>query len=272
MVSQSSQALTSVIIPVRNRFHEAKQAVQSVIEQGHPVEIIIVDESDTPLSMDDLGSPQSTNITIIRPTERLGIGGSRNVGLERATGSVIAFLDADDFWQPNFLSEMLLVLERQENCSGAIALSKKVFDPGIKAGFRLKLQLLNVFKDIILLACYVLHKRRLEPRAPFLAQLSHLVFTRVGVGGVRFMTDGRYGEDWRFVFEIMQTGSIAIVPRKILNFRYHPASNTLSRGKQNPREKLEDYRRFILFLESKGGSSLFLTLFKYYAEKALVTG
>ena len=37
----------------------------------------------------------------------------RNLSLEKATGRYITFLDADDYWEPNFLSEMISFMQSE---------------------------------------------------------------------------------------------------------------------------------------------------------------
>src|SRR5688500_3549644 len=102
MSGKGQTVQVSVVIPVRNRFDEARQAVGSVLSQLHDrheptLEIIIVDESDQPLTREHLGLNEkvfSRFVRIERPTSRLGIGGSRNLGLSLSRGKYVAFLDS----------------------------------------------------------------------------------------------------------------------------------------------------------------------------------
>ncbi len=97
----------SIIIPVYNQKPEYfKQAVESVINQTRkPDEIIIIDDgSDKPI-IEDFTS--SIDIKIIRNEKNMGIGFSRQRGVEEATGDYIAFLSSDDIWDKDFLKIMI---------------------------------------------------------------------------------------------------------------------------------------------------------------------
>lgn len=51
------------------------------------------------------------NVTLIRNKKNLGPGLSRQRGLDLAKGEYICFLDSDDYWEPDFLSESIKVHE-----------------------------------------------------------------------------------------------------------------------------------------------------------------
>ena len=42
-----------------------------------------------------------------------GAGHARNLSLEKASGRFITFLDTDDFWEPNFLEEMVSFMKKE---------------------------------------------------------------------------------------------------------------------------------------------------------------
>src|SRR5262245_19128237 len=100
----------SVIIPAYNSAATIRRAVDSVIEQTAPVhEIIVVDDG----SQDDLESavrPYAGRVRYVQKPNG-GDASARNFGIDMATGSVIAFLDADDYWEPQKLARQLHVFK-----------------------------------------------------------------------------------------------------------------------------------------------------------------
>ena len=96
----------SVIIPTYCRaVSTLHTAVQSVKEQSVPVlEIIIIDDNyDISLSKDIVSYCQK-NALVYAASENAGAAAARNIGINIAQGSFIAFLDDDDTWLPNKLS------------------------------------------------------------------------------------------------------------------------------------------------------------------------
>jgi glycosyltransferase involved in cell wall biosynthesis len=75
-----------------------KEALDSVISQTHPVfEIICVDDdsSDHTVKIVQQDYPQ---VRLFKNSMNHGPAACRNLGIEKATGDAIAFLDADDYW------------------------------------------------------------------------------------------------------------------------------------------------------------------------------
>jgi glycosyltransferase involved in cell wall biosynthesis len=93
----------SVIIPAYNSAATIRRALDSVIEQTAPVhEIIVVDDG----SQDDLESVVRLYAGRVHYVHKPngGAASARNLGIDIATGSIIAFLDADDYWEPHKLA------------------------------------------------------------------------------------------------------------------------------------------------------------------------
>lgn len=95
----------SVIIPFYSNKNELMRAVDSILFQSvKPKEIIIVvDNPSEKVSESDFNDIKKFNIEllIIRNKENLGAGHSRNIGVLKASGYYIAFLDSDDVWNKN---------------------------------------------------------------------------------------------------------------------------------------------------------------------------
>lgn len=97
-----TQKKISVIIPNYNYARYLDQAIQSVLKQSYDnLELIVVNNGSTDNSLEILEKYEHEIRLINQPN--LGQSGARNSGLSFSTGEFIAFLDADDFWEPTKL-------------------------------------------------------------------------------------------------------------------------------------------------------------------------
>ncbi|OOZ42549.1 glycosyl transferase [Solemya elarraichensis gill symbiont] len=103
----------SVIIPTFNRAATLSRAIDSVIAQTHTAdEIIIVDDGSTDETQQLLANyPQ---LKVIRQ-QNLGVSAARNLGIAKASGEWIAFLDSDDAWLPTKLQTQLTALKENQD-------------------------------------------------------------------------------------------------------------------------------------------------------------
>lgn len=105
--------LVSVVIPAYNCAGSIGMAIDSALDQGIDVEIIVVDDhSDDVLEAALERYLQNPAVIYLRNPENLGASGSRNLGVARAKGRYVAFLDADDIWRPGKLKKQLEAMER----------------------------------------------------------------------------------------------------------------------------------------------------------------
>ena len=104
----TSNGKVSVIIPNYNYAQYVDEAIESVMNQSYKdIEIVVVNNGSTDNSMEVL-EKYSKKIRLINQ-ENLGQSGARKTGLERATGDYIAFLDADDKWDPQKIEKQMLL-------------------------------------------------------------------------------------------------------------------------------------------------------------------
>ena len=114
-------SLVSVIIPYFKKKLFIKETVNSAINQSYiNLEIIIIYDD---ILMDDLEYIKEierldNRIRVIINSKTLGAGQSRNVGISKAKGNYIAFLDADDVWKSNKVAEPISFMKKNElKCS-----------------------------------------------------------------------------------------------------------------------------------------------------------
>ena len=99
----------SVIIPAYNAERWLPETLKSVLEQGvHPMEVIIVDDGSTD-STPTYVLKDWPQYTLIR-TENCGVSHARNLGMAKARGDFIQFLDADDLLEPGKIRRQLDIL------------------------------------------------------------------------------------------------------------------------------------------------------------------
>ena len=103
----SQATLVSVIMPVFNRSAIVQDSIRSVLEQSYEnFELIIVDDGSTDASVERVREVKDDRIILIELEENGGVSAARNAGLEAARGDVIAYLDSDNLWDPDFLMIM----------------------------------------------------------------------------------------------------------------------------------------------------------------------
>ena len=101
----------SVIIPVYNGAAEVRRAIDSALAQINcNVEVIVFNDGST----DETASVLAEYGDSIRAInqQNCGLSKTRNNGIAEATGEWVAFLDHDDYWQPEKLSLQLKAAER----------------------------------------------------------------------------------------------------------------------------------------------------------------
>ncbi|ESU22446.1 hypothetical protein FEDK69T_24400 [Flavobacterium enshiense DK69] len=101
----------SVVIPLYNKEHYIENTLWSVLDQTYTdFEVIIVDDGSTDDSLKRVRSFTDSRIRII-PHQNQGASITRNTGIHHAAADFIAFLDADDIWQPNHLSVLKKLID-----------------------------------------------------------------------------------------------------------------------------------------------------------------
>lgn len=104
----------SVIIPCFNGEKHLREAIESVLAQDlQPTEVIVVDDGSTDRSPEIARSFGPPVIVIEQPNR--GVSATRNHGILRATGEIVAFLDADDLLLPGCLERRVAMLQSQNS-------------------------------------------------------------------------------------------------------------------------------------------------------------
>ena len=169
----------SVIVPVYNTEAYVAQSIESILAQTHSnLELILVNDgsTDTSGTICDQYAAKDSRVQVVHQNNG-GVSHARNIGLSKASGDYIAFVDADDSIAPLYL-ELLYGLLKNKECnvaicgvtyvykverdariqsyqteevevvSGAEAARRMLYQKAINSGPFAKLFLKNLFKDI----------------------------------------------------------------------------------------------------------------------------
>ncbi len=108
--------LVSIVVPIYKVEQYLERCVDSIVAQDYqPIEVILVND----------GSPDGCGEIIKRYEEKYpfvqsiwqknsGVGAARNTGIARASGKYIALVDSDDYIEPNCISSLVNIAEKQD--------------------------------------------------------------------------------------------------------------------------------------------------------------
>lgn len=171
----------SIIIPLFNKENFIENTLKSVLNQSFvDFEVLIINDGSSDKSEEKVLEFTDSRIHYFYQ-ENGGVSVARNFGIAKAQSDYITFIDADDYWYPNFLQEMFENIGRFPELkvfSAAIEVetSKKVFPSSYSIVKTDDCQIVNYFEasqkeTVICTSCAVFHKSVFEKTGNFDIQL-----------------------------------------------------------------------------------------------------
>jgi len=205
----------SAVIPTYNNARHIRSAIDSILRQTSKVdEIIVVDDGSTD-DTEQVIANLHYDIVYHRQVNQ-GPSVARNKGIELAQGDWIAFLDADDQWQPDKIALQLEAL-RQSPSLHLIAGDMTEIDPEgkiITPSVLAKHLLLNLFAELagkpLPNALSALLRKNFIPTGTVLVRRETL--REAGM----FNSDIRFGEDLELWAKIAARHPITCLPNVLM--------------------------------------------------------
>jgi glycosyltransferase involved in cell wall biosynthesis len=202
-----------VIIPTYNSAAFLPQAVASALEQSYArTEVIIIDDAST----DNTGElleryAQNSKITVLRTDKCSGPATARNYGLSKASGDLIAFIDADDVWMPEKLSKQVKELEDNPDlgwnyCDGLVV--DAVLNPQYLISDRNNLPEGMIYEELML-------------RHPLIIPSGVLIRKEVFDYSGLFDPEIRGVEDWDLFLRIASKYKCSCLRQPLFQYRIH---------------------------------------------------
>ena len=108
--------MVSIVVPVYNAANYIEKTIEMVCRQTYKDwELILVDDASRDESaqvIENYIKNQGKRIRLIRKKVNQGAAEARNTGIDASSGRFIAFLDADDVWNPEKLEKQVAYMER----------------------------------------------------------------------------------------------------------------------------------------------------------------
>jgi glycosyltransferase involved in cell wall biosynthesis len=194
----------SVIIPLYNKEKYIHRTISSVLSQSYKeFEILIINDGSTDNSKVIVEAFKDDRICLIEKING-GESSARNLGIKMAKYNYIAFLDADDTWQSNFLSEIRKLIICYDSAgiytsNYLIKTAKGKLKTAIKG---------ECFNNSLLIEDYFKESRIIPLVTSNTAVIPKNVFEEVG----DFNESLKYGPDLDMWYRIAKKFRIAFVP------------------------------------------------------------
>jgi len=216
-----ARPLISIIMPCYNAEQHIATSISSALNQSYQnIELIIVNDGSTDNSLNIIKSTEDSRLLIIDQTNG-GVCKARNRGLNEAKGEYIAFLDADDTWDPQCLEKLFTVLNKQPEAVLAYCGWQNVGQPGARGQPFIPpdYETPDKIKTLFAGCRWPIHAT-LSRRTPLL-----------DTGG--FDVRLKNAEDYALWLELADRGPIVLVPEILAFYHFHSdlqASNNLARA------------------------------------------
>lgn len=218
----------SVIVPVYNAEAFLRRCTDSILSQTHrELELLLVDDGSADRSgamCDEIAREDSRVRVLHKPNG--GVSSARNLGLAEAAGEYVAFVDSDDWLEPNAL-ELLLsaLLESGADTAGCGHYNAKdggarsVEAPAMPAGVHGRQ---DIREKLVL---RLLWDRLRQPMLN--GFIWRFLYTRSIIAGQHITFEGAYLEDELFLMEYFcHAQRLAVVDQPLYNYYWNTASAT----------------------------------------------
>lgn len=229
--------LVSVIVPTYNYSNFIEQCINSILEQSYQkIEVIVVDDGSTDDTLTVLQKFEKR--ALIHSQKNSGVSAARNAGLQLSKGEYIAFLDADDWWDPSKVEkQMNAMIKSRSNISYSFYMASNLEGPSVPVASP---ELNGVLGN---------HYLRTPLTSPIPLPCSNAIVKREQIGENSFNTRLSNSADWEFFARVSIGAHIICVPEFLTYYRIHPRSMST---RTLPSFYMQAFLSFFAFLKHIG--------------------
>lgn len=236
--------LVSAIVILYNQAHYARATIESVLAQDYrPMEVIVVDDGSTD-NTPAICAAFGDRITYLRQPNA-GAGAARNTGIRRAEGTLLAFLDGDDIWEPGKIGAQVAAARAHPEAGVIVVNGVKFEDAAVLASTLFYGPVRRHFEEHggteMVAPCYELLLQRYLIHSPSQMMIRSEVFSRLGL----WNTGIRVTSDYELMLRVSEAGYPFVFLNGVL-MRYRIVASSLS-GPADLREFAWGLDGFLVF-------------------------
>jgi glycosyltransferase involved in cell wall biosynthesis len=125
-----AESTVTAAIPVRDGEAYLAQAIESVLAQSRPCDQVVVVDNGSSDRSAEIAAGFAPALEVVHEPQP-GIGAARNAALRSARGDHVAFLDADDLWEPEKTALQLAALEAEPRLQLVFGHVRQFVSPGL---------------------------------------------------------------------------------------------------------------------------------------------
>lgn len=243
-MTDTKHLTVSIIIPVYNVMPYIREALNSVIHQTYDnLEILLIDDGSSDGSGDicDEYAAVDKRITVIHQ-ENQGLSAARNIGLDKASGKMIAFFDPDDAYCLNAIEIMIKAMQQEESdlivCRYVTINTVKKLEP---VGIERPSVSPGVYNGLDIMRLVIDEKLNIS--------VWNKLYRSILWQDIRFPINTVY-EDWPVILPIFEKArKIKVISNVLYMYRVHSASISMTPSLKKLEDWMKNYTEFESFVK-----------------------
>jgi len=202
--------LVSVIIPTYNYEQYLARTIKSVLKQTYKnIEIIICDDGSTDNTREIIKKFKHHKKIRCYYQSNQGPASARNLGIKKAKGEFIAFLDSDDYWLPKKIEKQLKIFTKNKQIGLVYCFHYWVNEKGKITGKKKKSYRGDIWQDLL--------QGNLVVGSSSATVVKKECFDKIGL----FDESLKSCEDWDMWLRIARVYQIDLIPELLVKITQH---------------------------------------------------
>lgn len=241
----------SVILPVYGVAQYIEKCTQSLLDQTlQEMEFIYVDDHGPDNSIELVknmisGHPRESQFVFLKPEHNMGAGMARNFAIPQAKGEYVAFVDSDDWIEPNMFEELYNEAMKQGGVDLCYCQAAKDYLDG---------QPTEILKNPEIEPGELTDEKRRYFLTHYVSLFWTFIYKRKMIEryGIRY-PESRSADDSFFVTSnLLLAASAAHVDKPFYHYLIRPGSVCTTKDSTKYQKRLETFRSLMAFLKEKG--------------------